>query len=418
MNADKHYDLIISGGGMVGLALAAAGQQLGLRCAVIEQRAVTITQRQADEFSTRVSAINLASERLLTRLGAWQQIPDIRKSAYRDMHVWDGLGNSQIDFSAQDAQVSHLGHIVENDQITEALWQVILEQTTIDVFTNDQITRWQQHEDFIALTTDQGRQLRGSVLAGCEGKHSIVRQLSELEQWQWDYQHTALVATLYHQRPHQETARQVFLESGPLAFLPLTCSTPGRYASSIVWSAKTPVAVALQALNDSDFLTQLQQASEGHYGDLLKITPRTAFALTASQTKRYFRGRAVVLGDAAHTIHPLAGLGVNLGFLDAAALAEALASAKTQQQDCGHPYVLRRYQRQRQSHNLAVAGLMEGLKRLYDSQTAMPVLLRNQALSALNHSSLLKRPLIRGALGDFGTPLPTLCQPDSPDDHV
>ncbi|MEJ2042766.1 MAG: UbiH/UbiF/VisC/COQ6 family ubiquinone biosynthesis hydroxylase [Reinekea sp.] len=412
MNSDKHFDLIISGGGMVGLALAAASARFGLHCALIEKGTITINDDQPDQFSPRVSALNLASERLLTHLGAWQRIPEHRKTPYFDMNVWDGLGSGQINFNAHDVQTDHLGHIVENSYITEALWQTVLDHPEIEVFTGDSVCQWQQNETGIRVETEQGHHLSASLLTGCEGKHSPVRQKSKIEQWQWAYEHTAIVTTVFHDKPNAHVASQVFLESGPLAFLPLTHTKPGQYASSIVWSAKTERAEQLLHLDDAGFIAQLEHAFEARYGKILAIDPRFSFPLTATQSKTYIDGRVVVLGDAAHTIHPLAGLGVNLGFLDAAALADVLSQAKNGQQDCAHRFVLRRYQRQRQTHNLAVAALMEALKRLFDTQAALPVVARNLGLSLLNRQALLKRPLVLGALGDFGTPLPSLCQPD------
>ena len=404
----KTHDIIISGGGMVGLALACAAEKIGLKVALIEQGSPVLADDTPDNFAPRVSAINLASECLLRNLGAWSAIPSQRKTAYREMQVWDGLGQGDIHFDAHSVQQRHLGHIIENRFICAALWAIVENSPNIDTYCEDSLLTWQQDNQSVSVTTEQGQTLHGLVLVGSEGKHSPVRQQAKIDLWQWDYQHTAIVTTVKHQFAHHQTAQQVFLESGPLAFLPLTCQD--HHVSSIVWSAKTDVAHSLMRLSDADFRQALEQAFECRLGHVLHIDKRHSFALSAQQAKSYVDGRVVIVGDAAHTIHPLAGLGVNLGFLDAACLADVWQQALKHQHDIGGAFVLRRYQRLRQAHNLAVGGLMEGLKRLFDTQSVVPVLLRNAGLSMVNGSELLKRPLIMGALGQTGVALPALCR--------
>lgn len=410
MTFENTHDIIISGGGMVGLALAVAVAQDGLRVAVIEKSVIEQTDPNSTGFAPRVSALNHASERLLRNLGAWDYLPSSRVSAYSHMHVWDGLGQGEIDFDASDVQKPHLGHIIENRFISSALWSRAQQLSNIEFFNEDEIEHWEQTHVVVTVETRQGHRLQAQVLVGSEGKYSPIRQKSAIDLWSWDYHHTAIVTTVQHERPHQNTASQVFLESGPLAFLPLPATEANTHVSSIVWSVKSDLAESLLALDDATFLNRLNQAFENRYGKLLHADARFAFPLSAQQAKRYYDGRVIVLGDAAHTIHPLAGLGVNLGFLDAATLAGEWQRASAQTLDLGHEFVLRRYQRQRQLHNLSVGALMETLKRLFDTQAPLPVLMRNTGLQVFNNSRLLKRPLIQGALGDFGTPLPELCR--------
>ncbi len=414
MQQQDKRDVIISGAGMVGLALAIAAHKAGLSVTLIEQGKAVIAVDEADVFSPRVSALNLASEHLLRNLGAWDLIPTHRKTPYRDMRVWDGLGQGEIHFDANSVQKPHLGHIVENNFICDALWQVAYAAPGIDILTEDSIQHWQQDGNLVHVETQQGAILQGSVLVGSEGKQSPVRKLANIDLWQWDYHHTAIVTTVRHTKPHQQCAHQVFLESGPLAFLPLTSGS--AHVSSIVWSAKTEEADRLMTLDDTAFMAALSNRTEGRLGDMTQIDSRFAFPLTAQQAKTYRDGRVVIVGDAAHTIHPLAGLGVNLGFLDAAVLADVWQRAKQKKTDIGHEFTLRRFQRQRQAHNLAVGGLMEGLKRLFDTQMALPVILRNTGLKWVDQSALLKRPLVMGALGEAGVYLPPLCRsnPEQP----
>lgn len=410
MSTHFTHDVVISGAGMVGLALAAGAAKANLKVCLIEKS----TQMHADSnslvFSPRVSAINHASERLLKNLGAWSHLPADRLSMYTDMSVWDGLGQGQIHFAAHDVSQSHLGHIIENRLITDALRSTVQTMEQVELIEGDVISQWHQDGEHVSIESEQGLLFTSKTLVASEGKHSPVRLASNIDTWSWDYGHTAIVTTVRHEKSHRQTASQVFLETGPLAFLPLTHEEDKEHFSSIVWSVKNEEVDALMALDDQAFKLRMNQAFEATYGELIDVDPRFAFPLTAQQAKQYFDGRVVALGDAAHTIHPLAGLGVNLGFLDAATLAGEWERAELASMDLGHEFVMRRFQRQRQTHNLAVAALMEGLKRLFDTQLPAPVIARNLGLQLFNNNRLLKRPLIQGALGDLGTPLPPLCR--------
>lgn len=407
---DTTHDIIISGGGMVGLALAIAAAKNNLSVALIEQSHWQPHQAEDGQYSPRVSAINPASERLLTHLGAWQRIPEQRKAYYTGMDVWDGLGQGAIQFNASDVQRSQLGCIVENNQISESLWQQVFEFSQIEVLSGEKIAHWQQDQQCVEVQTSSKQTFIGKVLVAAEGKHSAIREQSNISSWRWSYQHQAIVTTVQHTMSHQQIARQVFLESGPLAFLPLPDDSAGNHYSSIVWSTKTARAEQLSELTDEEFVRELNQAFEHRLGEITHVDPRFSFELTAAQAKQYFDNRIVVLGDAAHAIHPLAGLGVNVGFLDVAELAQQWQQAQTKGLDIGHEFVMRRFQRQRQSHNYAVAGLMEGLKRLYDTTQPLPVIARNLGLGFINQQLLLKRPLVLAALGDTGAHVPDYCR--------
>lgn len=405
------HDIIISGGGMVGLSLALTCANQGLRVALIEKNLPPSPSLNDGQYSPRVSAINHASERFLNSIGAWQEIPTQRLCSYQKMHVWDGLGSAQLNFTAADVQTGHLGHIIENNHIVHALWQCVYQQSLIDLYTSKQIESLNNTAQNASVNLESGECLTAALIVAAEGKFSPVRQFAGIQTNEWDYQHQAIVTTVKHQLNHQNCAQQVFLESGPLAFLPLKTRDGANNVSSIVWSAKPERAKQLLAMNDNDFKKALSQAFEHSLGELEHIDARFSFPLTAQHAQSYFQDRVVVVGDAAHTIHPLAGLGVNLGFLDAATLGEELTRAKDKNIDLAHPHVLRRYQRQRKSHTYVVTGLMEALKRGFDQQGASSVLVRNAGMQLINKSPILKRPLILAALGDIGTALPKACQP-------
>lgn len=406
----KSHNIVIVGGGMVGLSAAIACAQNGLKVAIIEKNPAEKVASEANNYSPRVSAINHASQRFLKNIGAWKHLPLKRIQPYSAMSVWDSLGSGEILFDAQTVQKSHIGHIIENAFIVDALWQRVHTLANIDLYLGQTIESWTQNDKTVNIVLSNAETLSAEVLIGCEGKNSVIREQSGIKKWQWDYQHTAVVTTVKHQQRHGEIARQVFLDTGPLAFLPLANEDKQQQYSSIVWSAKTAQAEKILSYTDDEFSRAINQAFEHKLGPILEVNPRFSFPLTAHQSQTYFQGRAILLGDAAHAIHPLAGLGVNLGFLDAATLAQELSNAYQNKIDIAHPHTLRRFQRQRQSHNLAVAALMETFKRLYDTQAAVPVLARNIGMNVLNSSILMKRPIISAALGDFSTPLPELCR--------
>lgn len=401
--SNHDYDAVIVGGGMVGLSLAVAAARQGLAIALVEHNLPTEESPVSGHFSPRVSAISHRSQGWLESLGVWSKLPPGRACAYERMTVWDGLGQGRIDFDAMDAQATSLGHIVENRWLTQALWQVARECRSLQIHTGRSVAEWQRNESGIRVELDDGRQLTAPVLAACDGRFSGIRKEAGFRTREWDYGQTALVTSIRHQQSHGATARQVFLETGPLALLPLTDESGTQHWTSIVWSANTERAEQLFAMSDNDFLVELNRASEGCLGTIEATDPRHRFPLSQAHATDYIQDNLALLGDAAHAIHPLAGQGVNLGFLDAEALCKEWLRARERGLSPGDRNVLRRYQRQRQAHNLAAMSAMEGFKRLFGSTHPAPVLLRNAGLNLLNRSRLAKWPLMKAAMGELGT---------------
>lgn len=394
-----HYDAVIVGGGMVGLSLAVAGADQGLEIALIEPHRSAPVVPQSGQFAPRVSAISPHNRQWLTELGAWQLIPATRLGRYNRMQVWDGQGQGAIDFDAAEVGADDLGQIVENHWITQALWQRVESLPAISVYLGNRLHQWQVQTQGVALELDDGSRFQAAVLAGCDGRFSSIRDQAGFASRQWSYDQTALVTSIRHSARHRQTARQVFLDSGPLAFLPLADEDASEQWSSIVWSADTERADRLFALNDADFLTALNRASEGCLGTIEQADPRFRFPLTQLHSLDYIQHRLVLLGDAAHAIHPLAGQGVNLGFRDAAVLAQEWGRARRLRLSPGDNAVLRRYQRRRQTHNLTTMAAMEGFKRLFGSHHPAAVLARNLGLSGLQRHAWAKRPFIEAAIG-------------------
>lgn len=385
---------------MIGLSLAIAASQNGLRVAVIEPAVAEAPLLEPDVFAPRVSAINHFTRQWLESLGVWQHLPSQRLCGYRRMHVWDGLGQGQIEFDSDQLGHTELGHIVENRWLIDAMLTVASRQNNLELMAGHRLTQWQQATHQISVQLENGTELSASVLAGCDGRNSRLRDQAGIDTREWPYHHTALVTSIRHQQPHQATARQVFLDTGPLALLPLNNSGDEHW-SSIVWSADTERAKALLALDDGAFKQALYQASEGCLGSIEQTDTRYSFPLSQMHAKDYYKGRLALLGDAAHAIHPLAGQGANLGFQDAKALSDEWARAHQHRLDLGERSIMRRYQRQRQTHNLAAMAAMDGFKRLFQSDQPLAVFARNIGMSQLNQHPLIKRPMMMAATGQL-----------------
>lgn len=315
------------------------------------------------------------------------------------MKVWDGQGQGRIGFHADEVQAEDLGHIIENRWLISALWHQAEHTPGITLLAGRTLQHWQNQGDQILATLSDDSTVIASVMAACDGRFSKVRQDAGMATREWDYHQHAIVTTVRHHQPHCGVAHQVFLETGPLAFLPLQDETGDQHASSIVWSVDNDAVRPLLDLPKEEFLTALNRGFEHTLGELTDCDPRFSFPLQQMHSKHYIAPRLVLVGDAAHALHPLAGQGVNLGFQDAATLASEWHRARQRSEDPGSERTLRRYQRQRQGHNLGAMATMEGFKRLFGSGHPLAVLSRNWGMSQLDRLTLAKRPLIRTALG-------------------
>lgn len=356
--AEVNFDLVVVGGGMVGAALACACAGWGLSIAVIETRPPRRTW-PAGESDLRVSALSRASQRLLDRLGVWERMRTLGVSPYRRMHVWDAVGGGSIGFDAQELGQPDLGHIVENRVTQLALWERMERMAELTFFCPASIADIDYSEQGTRVALDDGRHLRARLLVAADGRDSLVRTRVGIETEGWEYDQRAIVATVRPAQWHQETAWQRFLPTGPLALLPLA---DGR--CSIVWSATAERAADLLAMDDRAFSEALTDASEGRLGRLDVESLRGAFSLRLQHAKRYVLPGLALIGDAAHAVHPLAGQGVNLGFLDAVALADAIRRAIERDRDVAGLWALRHYERARRGDNLAMLVAMDLIKRL------------------------------------------------------
>lgn len=407
----QQFDLVIVGAGMIGAALAASLQGQGLRIALLDSATHDGLLAElpsfdggqslsVSSFEPRVSALTQTSLTLLRELGAWQYVQPQRVQAYQHMQVWDELGTGQVHFDAAELHSESLGCIVENQNLVKALHRLLVAESKVQGFYGQNIESLSRHGLCSSLRLSDGQALEAKLLVAADGANSFVRQRLGFETREWDYGHQAIVATVALEQGHQATAWQRFSEQGPLALLPLRATEQEAQSyCSIVWSQQTERARELMALDDTDFMAALTRASEGRLGAVRAVSERFSYPLRQRHAKTYVKPGAVLVGDAAHTIHPLAGQGVNQGFKDVVSLAEVLIKAKAQAVPLGHEYILKRYQRQRQGDNLMMMASMEGFKQLFGSASPALRLLRNVGMSWVNDQHLLKAQLARKAMG-------------------
>ncbi|WP_178129714.1 MULTISPECIES: 2-octaprenyl-3-methyl-6-methoxy-1,4-benzoquinol hydroxylase [unclassified Pseudomonas] len=401
-------DVLIVGAGMVGSALALALKDSGLEILLLDGSPLSVKPFDPQAaFEPRVSALSAASQRILERLGVWDGISARRASPYRDMQVWDGSGTGQIHFSAASVHAEVLGHIVENRVVQDALLER-LHDCDMGLLANARLEQMRRSGDDWLLTLADGRKLRAPLVIAADGANSAVRRLAGCATREWDYLHHAIVTSVRSSQPHQMTAWQRFTDDGPLAFLPLERDGQQDWCS-IVWSTTPEQAQRLMLLEEEAFCRELERAFEGRLGTVLSADSRLCVPLRQRHAKRYVAEGLALIGDAAHTIHPLAGQGVNLGFLDAAVLAEELLHACERGERLADVRVLSRFERRRMPHNLGLMAAMEGFERLFQADSLALRWLRNTGLKSVEQMPEAKALFVRRALGLTGD-LPELAR--------
>ena len=379
-------DILIVGGGIVGLSAAIAMRQRHFSVAILDAGSLSL---DLNVPNTRVYALNQASQRLLDGLGVWPRIAPAHISPYQQMHVWDGGSGAHIDFDARLTGADRLGVILEESVLKHALLEEAM-ALGVELCPGHTVNAVQTTAEGVSLQTETNH-WNARVLIVADGALSTTRELLGVPMTTWPYHQDAIVATIQTEKPHQHTAYQVFTSDGPLAFLPLT--DPHR--CSIVWS--TTRANALMNLSEEAFTIALAEAFESKLGACHLRSARHAFPLHMRHAERYSGPGWLLMGDAAHTIHPLAGLGLNVGLADLAAWM-SLCDAHPKRAVGSHQ-TLGAYQRQRKSAVWKTIALMGGLKTLFANPLLPVVALRGLGLNVFNHWSALKRLCVEHAAG-------------------
>ncbi|MET1416214.1 ubiquinone biosynthesis hydroxylase [Roseibium sp. HPY-6] len=396
------YDLLIAGGGYVGLSLAVALKQgdPGLKCAVIDPK--PMDQLHKDP---RASAIAAAASRMLTQLGIWEKIANeaqpINEMIVTDSKLRDAVRSVFLTFDGEATEGEPFAHMMPNGVMMPALYEAA---RVLDVafFAPGMAETFRTLADHSELELQDGTTLKGRVLVAADGVRSKLRDLAGIRTVNWDYGQSGIVTTVKHERPHNGRAEEHFLPAGPFAILPL----PGN-RSSLVWTEKTADAERLVRSDEFTFELELERRFGHHLGKLAVEGPRRAYPLGLKLARDFVKPRFALIGDAAHGIHPIAGQGLNLGFKDVAALAEVLVDARRLGQDIGGFDVLERYQRWRRFDTFQMGVVTDVLNRLFSNDNDMLRAVRDLGLGLVDRMPRLKNQFIKEAAG-FAGPVPKL----------
>ena len=391
-NQSMKFDIVVIGGGLVGASLAAALKNSGLKIALVESREPPPLPED-ESWDSRVYAISPGSVDFLRNHAIWQKMNASRLTPVYDMAVFGDDRSSHIQFSAYEIGVAELAFIVENCQLQTAVWEVLQSQKDhLDVICPAKCAAITWHESHVAIQLEDGRTLETALVVGADGVNSWVRQQADIEVSRHPYQQTGLVANYCTELPHHHVAHQWFRRDGVLALLPL----PDNRVS-MVWSTSEAHAAELRELPADELCRRVTEASSHTLGELQLITPAVGFPLNFVHVQHLIKPRLVLVGDAAHGIHPLAGQGVNLGLRDVRKLTEIL-NERGLQSDVGDFMLLRRYECARKEDILAMEVVTDGLQKLFNNPDPTLARIRNLGLEITNHLPLIKNQLMQHAL--------------------
>jgi 2-polyprenylphenol 6-hydroxylase len=396
----RTFDIVIAGAGVAGLTVAASlakSEQRHRMTVRIFDAGLRPRFHAGDDLALRVSALAAGSATVYRELGVWEAIAGIRACPIREMRVWDAArppdGPDTLHFDAAEFALAELGHIVENVLVQDALLAE-LDRLGVEFAFETPLADLRMENERCTLQVPDGKQLGCDLLVGADGVNSLVRRSVGIPATSWRYPQSAFVTHLVPQEPHRYTAWQRFLPDGPLALLPLL---DGRV--SLVWSTTPHKAAAVMAATDAELGQQVTEASDGALGVLTAAGPRATFALQAQYATAYVKPGVALIGDAAHSIHPLAGQGANLGIADARQLSKVITRAIAEGEHPGDLPVLRRYERSRKGANQGMLYFVDGLNRLFSSPAQPVSALRNAGMRLFNRSGPIRRHAVATALG-------------------
>lgn len=385
------FDIVVIGGGLVGASLLAALKDSGLKLALIEARE-PMPLPTDDSWDTRVYAISPGSIAFLERHGVWQHMDAERITPVSKMQVYGDDNTTKIDFSAYESGVSELACIIESRQLQHAIWTELATADNVQLFCPAKYVALEWHDTHVEITLEDGRVLQTALLVGADGVNSRVRAQAGITVKRHSYHQVGVVANFEVERSHRNIAYQWFRRDGILALLPLA----GKRVS-MVWSANTALAEELSGLSADVLCDRVAEAAEYQLGAMRLITPQAGFPLNFVQAESLVKPRLVLVGDAAHGIHPLAGQGVNLGMRDIRELTDLLTQFEGIG-DCGEFSLLRCYARKRTEDILAMGFVTDGLQKLFSSEDAAIMRIRNLGLGITNRLPMLKSRLMQHAL--------------------
>lgn len=387
------WDVIVVGGGMVGSATALGLGQQGMNVLLLEKQPVDLDWQENSAYQVRVSALTRASEKIIKNLNAWQGIQKRRLHPFTAMHVWDEVTPGEVHFSAQNMHEANLGYIVENKVIQSALWEQVIACENITTLIDVNIDNLLFENNQAWLSVENIGVLKTELLVGADGAFSKIRQMANIGLDTHDYEQCAVVGCVKTELPHEDTCWQRYTSNGPFAYLSM-----GNNISSIAWYLPSDKMQWALDLPDDEFAKEIAKASDYRLGHVVEVAERGAFPLIRRHAEHYVKPNLALVGDAAHTIHPQAGQGVNLGLLDAAALVETVLNAKKLNKSWGSFSVLRKYERWRRGDNALVQRSMEGFDWLFKQDVALKAFIRKPLLPLANKLTWVKNWLMGQAL--------------------
>ncbi|MCL6284628.1 FAD-dependent monooxygenase [Ruegeria sp. 2012CJ41-6] len=399
-------DILIVGGGLNGPVLALALAQAGHKVAVID--ALPVQTRSEDGFDGRGYALALASQRLLAAIGVWNRVADhaqpMLEIKVTDGHAGAGPSPFFLHFDHAEIEEGPMGYMVEDRHLRPALLAAMAETDAITVINERRVVAQETDHNGASVTLDDGTELTGALLVGCDGRTSGTAGRAGIKRAGWDYGQTALVCAIEHDLPHNGIAHQFFMPPGPLAILPLTGNR-----SSIVWSERTEMAHRINALPEEDYLQVLRPRFGDFLGDIRLRGGRFTYPLNLTIANSFVAERVALVGDAAHGMHPIAGQGLNAGLRDIGALAQVLTEARRRGEDIGFPPVLERYQQWRRFDTATMAVATDAFNKLFSNDNPALRMARDVGMGLVGSVPGLRRAFMREAAGLSGD-LPLLLQ--------
>lgn len=396
------FDVVVIGGGLNGLTQAIALARHGISVAVIDREDPARVTEAA--FDGRVSAIALASQRMLDAIGLWRHVRTAQPMW--DIRVSDGDSLLFVHYDHSEIGTAPFGYLVENRVMRQAQQAALADCPNLELIapmTARSIDYGISGSGAPAeIELGNGRRLRARLVVGADGRQSAIRREAGIRTIDWSYRQTGIVCTVQHELPHEGVAQERFLPAGPFAILPMTDDAAGHHRSSLVWSEPTERAAAIMTLDDAGFTAEMRQRFGAGYGACDVVGPRWSYPFSFMLALRYTSHRMALVGDAAHGIHPIAGQGLNLGLRDIAALTEAVVDARRLGLDIGRSDVLERYERWRRVDNVVLGAVTDGLTRLFSNDIAPLRIARDLGLGVVNRIGPLKKLFMRHAMGDLG----------------
>lgn len=398
MSKNNHTaDIVICGGGLAGLTLACFCGQAGMRTTVIDF-ADPNKPMKGDE---RTTAISYGSEKILDEAGIWQYLED-QRCPIRDIQILDGASSVLLNFLSDEVEGKDFGNIIENTRIRQALHTTLKSYENVEMVAPAKVVNFEHDDDLAHVILDNGDTISAQLIVGADGRNSFMRDWLDIDCRHWDYKQTAVICIVQHENPHDHVAVEHFFPEGPFAVLPMIDDHNGNHRSSVVFTEHGRKEDSLAHFSKEDFERALQARFPESYGMVKMIGERTSYSLSLVHASRYIDNRMVLIADAAHGIHPIAGQGLNLGFRDVKELAKLVTTRFQNNDDIGAEDLLKQYQRRRRIDNMAMVAVTDGLVRLFSNNLPPLRLARAVGLKTVSRIPFMKRFFMRQAMADRG----------------